>query len=155
MADISKGKYCGTCHGSLVFGPLSCARCHVRRDELALDVPLKGDMGVKFPHAPHTRWLPCETCHTKIFPMAPGKLHDDGGLLEGQILRDLSRSIVFGFTECARCHEPREELALDVTLKGAMPVTFRTPAPHALAACERCHTKAFPYGGWDDRDHHG
>jgi c(7)-type cytochrome triheme protein len=145
MADISKGKYCGTCHGTIAFGTTDCARCHTRRDELALDVPLKGDMGVKFPHARHTRWLPCETCHTKIFPMAAGettmKMAD---FFKGKYCGTCHGSIVFGFTDCARCHEPREELALDVTLKGAMPVTF-PHAPHTRwLPCESCHTKLFP-----------
>jgi c(7)-type cytochrome triheme protein len=145
MADISKGKYCGMCHGTLTFGPKQCDRCHMKREEMALDVTLKGDMGVRFPHAPHTRWLPCEACHTKIFPMAGGQTTitmDD--ISKGKYCGHCHGSIAFGTTDCARCHEPREELALDVSLKGVMPVTF-PHAPHTRwLPCERCHTKIFP-----------
>jgi c(7)-type cytochrome triheme protein len=145
MADIAKGKYCGTCHGSLTFGPKECGRCHARREELPLDVTLKGNMGVKFPHAPHTRWLPCESCHTKIFPMAGGQTTITmADIAKGKYCGTCHGKIVFATTECGRCHEPRAELALDVSLKGVMPVTF-PHAPHTRwLPCESCHTKLFP-----------
>lgn len=75
-------------------------------EELPIEVNLKGAMPVVFPHAPHTRWLACDNCHTDIFPMEGGATEmtmealNDGkfcGVCHGKVAFDI-------MTGCPLCH---------------------------------------------------
>jgi c(7)-type cytochrome triheme protein len=70
-----------------------------------MEVDLKGPMPVKFAHAPHTKWLACENCHTDIFEMAAGTAEitmDD--LNGGKYCGVCHGKVAFETTACARCH---------------------------------------------------
>jgi len=147
MADLGKGKHCGACHGSVAFDLTRCARCHTPIQELELDVQLAGAMNVKFPHAPHAAWLPCDRCHDTLFPMAAGKTRMDmADLAKGKYCGTChgTGKMAFDLSQCERCHVKQPETDLDVTLKGPLPVTF-PHAPHTRwLPCDRCHDKLFP-----------
>jgi c(7)-type cytochrome triheme protein len=71
------------------------------------EVPLKGEQGVIFHHATHSRWLACDNCHDAIFPKTAGATTmtmdemGDGkhcGVCHGK------GKIAFDLKVCAGCH---------------------------------------------------
>lgn len=76
--------------------------------ELDLDIIFKdtGSMAyVKFPHKPHTQWLACKNCHTKLFPYKTGivdmKMDD---ILLGKYCGTCHGKVAFSPMLCERCH---------------------------------------------------
>ncbi len=73
MAEMNKGKACGSCHnGSEAFTTAgNCDRCHKGFKPAA--VTFKTDGGdVTFSHEFHTGMYKCDECHTKRFPFKAG-----------------------------------------------------------------------------------
>ncbi len=73
MADMAKGKSCGTCHnGKDAFSTAGdCAKCHPGFKPK--DIVFKTDAGdATFSHDFHLGMFKCADCHTKIFPYATG-----------------------------------------------------------------------------------
>lgn len=75
MADMDKGKSCGTCHnGKDVFATSGdCAKCHkgLKPGNLSYMVP-KPAGEATFSHDFHLQAYKCGDCHTKIFPYRVG-----------------------------------------------------------------------------------
>ena len=75
MADMAKGKSCGTCHnGKDVFASTGdCAKCHkgLKPGKLSYRVP-KPAGEATFSHEFHLQSYKCNDCHTKIFPYRVG-----------------------------------------------------------------------------------
>jgi c(7)-type cytochrome triheme protein len=75
MADMEKGKSCGTCHnGKDAFSSSGdCGICH--KGMKPATITFKTDAGVAtFSHDFHTQAYKCSDCHTKIFPYKAGAL---------------------------------------------------------------------------------
>jgi c(7)-type cytochrome triheme protein len=75
MAEMDKGKSCGTCHnGKDAFTTAgNCDTCH--KGFKPANIPFKTDGGdVSFSHDFHTGMYKCADCHTKRFPFKAGAL---------------------------------------------------------------------------------
>jgi len=77
--------------------------------ELPLDVLLKApvpDFDVVFPHAAHTYWLRCDSCHPSIFRMKAGSNPITmAKVLEGEYCGRCHGKVAFEpETSCSRCH---------------------------------------------------
>ncbi|BCS53028.1 cytochrome c3 family protein [Geobacter sp. SVR] len=73
MADMAKGKSCGTCHnGKEAFSSNGdCVKCH--KGLKPGTITFKTDAGVAtFSHEFHLQAYKCADCHTKIFPYKAG-----------------------------------------------------------------------------------
>jgi c(7)-type cytochrome triheme protein len=127
--------------------------------ELDLDVTMEssGQPAFKaiFAHSSHTKWLACDNCHPRVFPMQ--------GKMEGVKPIDLhSRrycgschgSVAFGITtSCRPCHPNYEQarhheatLDLDVPVP-ASPASGGTTtfshSTHRFLECANCHSKLY------------
>ena len=64
---------------------------------------------VKYPHAPHTRWLTCQSCHPGIFPIdrsAPPTVVTMAKIAEGRYCGVCHGRVAFAPEgRCARCHK--------------------------------------------------
>lgn len=75
MADMAKGKSCGTCHnGKDAFASTGdCATCH--KGYKPGNITFKTDGGLAtFSHDFHLQSYKCADCHTKVFPYKAGTL---------------------------------------------------------------------------------
>ncbi|MBK5275127.1 MAG: cytochrome c3 family protein [Desulfuromonadales bacterium] len=151
MADMAKGKSCGTCHnGKEVFASTGdCAKCHRGLKPANIVFNLKGITPATFSHEIHTAAYACKDCHTKIFPfkavvgkatmadMANGK--SCGTCHNGKL--------VFASTgDCAKCHQGMKPGMINFMLpKSTGPVTFSHEFHLQSYKCADCHTKIFPY----------
>jgi c(7)-type cytochrome triheme protein len=71
MAEMEKGKSCGTCHnGTTAFHVKECVRCHKAKE---LTLVVKGAGNVQFSHKSHTSRNNCNDCHTTIFGLSKNK----------------------------------------------------------------------------------
>ncbi|MBW4055017.1 MAG: cytochrome c3 family protein [Proteobacteria bacterium] len=76
MADMAKGKSCGTCHnGTDAFAATGdCNKCHKGMKPKTLTFKDgNGTIIGYFSHAFHTEMYKCSDCHTKIFPYSSAK----------------------------------------------------------------------------------
>ncbi|MFZ3208685.1 MAG: cytochrome c3 family protein [Geobacteraceae bacterium] len=108
MADMEKGKSCGTCHnGKDTFSVISnCDRCH--KGFKPGIMTFKTDAGdAKFSHEFHLSMYKCQDCHTKIFPYKVGILRIgmegmDGGKSCGACHN--GKDAFSSKEDCAKCH---------------------------------------------------
>ena len=72
MAQMEKGKSCGTCHnGKSAFKVDECTKCHPVRE---VDFKVKDAGDVMFSHELHTGIYKCGDCHVKLYlPSAKNK----------------------------------------------------------------------------------
>jgi c(7)-type cytochrome triheme protein len=127
MSALYAGKFCGKCHGKVVFPTIGdCGRCHqgmggtgkakainavpghitmVRKDQ---SPALKSIPVAVFPHLPHRILFRCYVCHDAIFKMKRGadvvtmkeiNAHKYCGACHNGVT-----AFVPGFSECDRCH---------------------------------------------------
>ena len=69
---------------------------------------------VVFPHAPHTMWLNCRTCHPDIFIMKQGANPVSmDRIIKGEFCGRCHGVVAFPVTDCFRCHS-REKNPLTV-----------------------------------------
>ncbi|MBE9503768.1 MAG: hypothetical protein IME96_06295 [Proteobacteria bacterium] len=66
----------------------------------------KGVSDVLFPHAPHTYWIICDSCHSSMFALKSG---DTKGMSmkaidEGEFCGRCHGKVAFRLDECERCH---------------------------------------------------
>jgi c(7)-type cytochrome triheme protein len=83
MADMEKGKSCGTCHNGKDAATVTgnCDRCH--KGFKPGVITWKTDGGdAKFSHEFHLGMYKCEDCHTKLFPFKAGVQHSGMGAME-------------------------------------------------------------------------
>jgi c(7)-type cytochrome triheme protein len=109
MADMGKGKSCGTCHnGKDAFSSAGdCATCH--KGFKPGVITFKTDGGpAAFSHEFHLQSYKCADCHTKVFPYKAGALKASMGDMESG-------------KSCGACHNKG---------KDAFPVQ---------GDCEKCH----------------
>lgn len=75
MADMAKGKSCGTCHnGKDAFASSGdCGKCHKGMKPAGITFKTSAGEAV-FSHEFHTQTYKCADCHTRIFPFKAGAL---------------------------------------------------------------------------------
>lgn len=67
---------------------------------------------VIYPHAPHTYWLKCDTCHPQIFEMSAGaNPMSMKEIVEGKWCGKCHGKVAFPLTDCNRCHTAVKEKA--------------------------------------------
>lgn len=109
MADMEKGKGCGTCHNgkdaATVIG--NCDRCH--KGFKPGIITFKTDAGeAKFSHEFHLGMYKCEECHTRIFPYKAGVQHIGMGGMEGGKSCGSCHNGKVAFStkdDCGKCHK--------------------------------------------------
>lgn len=107
MADMEKGKSCGTCHnGTAAFHVKQCARCHNTKE---VTIPVKGAGNVKFSHNTHASRNSCNDCHTAIFGINKSK--------KSTSMADMEKG-----KSCGTCHDG----------KSAFPVTANCAECHKM-----------------------
>lgn len=99
MADMAKGKSCGTCHnGKDAFTTVGeCDKCHKGFKPGTLTFKNEGGE-VKFSHEFHLGMYKCADCHTKLFPYKAGAQHFGMGAM------DSGKS-------CGGCHNGKDAFA--------------------------------------------
>jgi c(7)-type cytochrome triheme protein len=121
MQQISEGRSCGVCHGSVAFPSSACHRCHPMMpasdpvaDTLGVDIVFSRDSsaGSGFPPAVFPHWIHrvryrCSACHPAPFA------HERGGT-------EIDKAEMQSGATCGLCHDGREAFA--------------------LFDCNRCHT---------------
>jgi c(7)-type cytochrome triheme protein len=111
MADMAKGKSCGTCHdGKDVFATAGdCAKCHkgLKPGVLSYMVPKPAGQA-SFSHEFHLQSYKCADCHTKIFPYRVGATKATMADMEkGKACGTChgKGKDAFGVDECIKCHK--------------------------------------------------
>lgn len=134
MADVFQGRYCGECHGKVVFPATTCGRCHSdlsmppsdatppfpgsitmgRSEEGDSTAVTGGRVGLEalppavFPHWVHQVRYKCKVCHVELFEARAGA--------NRVTMADISAG-----EACGRCHDGR--------------TAFST----VFGECDRCH----------------
>jgi c(7)-type cytochrome triheme protein len=109
MAEMEKGKWCGTCHnGKDAFTAAgNCATCH--KGFTPGPITFKNEGGeVKFSHEFHLGMYKCEECHTKVFPFKAGAKHATMTDMEGGKSCGTCHNAKDAFTvkeNCEKCHK--------------------------------------------------
>jgi c(7)-type cytochrome triheme protein len=110
MADMAKGKSCGSCHdGKTAFASTGdCATCH--KGFKPGIITFKTDAGLAtFSHDFHLQNYKCADCHTKIFPFKAGALKATMGDMEaGKSCGTCHNKGKDAFSvqeECGKCHK--------------------------------------------------
>jgi c(7)-type cytochrome triheme protein len=151
MADMAKGKSCGTCHnGKDVFATTGdCAKCHRGLKPQDIVFKLKGITPATFSHDIHTAVYACKDCHTKIFPYKAevGKATMDD-MAKGKSCGTCHNGKdVFASTgDCAKCHKGLKPGVINYMIpKPAGEASFSHEFHLQSYKCADCHTKIFPY----------
>jgi c(7)-type cytochrome triheme protein len=100
MADMEKGKSCGSCHnGKDAFSSGGdCAKCH--KGFKPGVITFKNDGGeVKFSHEIHLGMYKCPDCHTKIFPYKAGS-------------QPVTMTGMEGGKSCGTCHNAKDAFSV-------------------------------------------
>ena len=151
MAEMERGKTCGTCHnGKKAFAvTANCDRCHKGMKPKDIVFKLKGFTAATFSHDIHTAAYSCKDCHTKTFPYKAvvGKATMDD-MAKGKSCGSCHNGKeVFATTgDCAKCHKGMKPGTLSYNIpKPAGEATFSHEFHLQSYKCEDCHTKIFPY----------
>jgi c(7)-type cytochrome triheme protein len=106
MAQMEKGKSCGSCHtGKGVFAVSECQRCHPVKD---IDFKVKDTGDVKFSHDLHTGMYKCGDCHDKLYlPSAKNKRRSMADMEAAQSCGAChdEKSAFTVKENCDRCHK--------------------------------------------------
>ncbi|WP_298435965.1 cytochrome c3 family protein [Geobacter sp.] len=144
MAEMEKGKSCGTCHNGKRAFPLSaCTRCHITK-EVAVDIP---DFGaVTFSHKFHLGLgaFGCGDCHNAIFKASTDNPHASMAEMERGKSCGACHDGSTAFTvkeNCTRCHTVRNiGFAADAQFSHANHLGLGT------FGCRDCHSRLFIAG---------
>jgi c(7)-type cytochrome triheme protein len=100
MADMDKGKSCGTCHnGKDAFTSSgNCDKCHKGYKPEAVSFKNEGGE-VKFSHDFHLGMYKCEDCHTKLFPFKAGS-------------KPTSMTNMESGASCGACHNAKDAFSV-------------------------------------------
>jgi c(7)-type cytochrome triheme protein len=110
MADMVKGKSCGSCHnGKTAFAASGdCNKCHVGYKPANLTFKNnRGTIVGYFSHDFHTAAYACSDCHTKTFPYGGGKRMTMKDMQQGKSCGAChDGKTAFAVTSsCAKCHK--------------------------------------------------
>lgn len=101
MADMEKGKSCGTCHdGKSAFSSSGdCAKCHKGFKTAPITFKIKsGYKNASFSHEFHQEVYKCKDCHTKLYPYGRGKEVSMKGMKDG--------------ASCGACHNDKDAFSV-------------------------------------------
>lgn len=111
MADMAKGKSCGSCHdGKDVFSANGdCVKCHIGLKPGTLSYMVPKPAGeASFSHEFHLQAYKCADCHTKIFPYRVGATKATMADMENGKSCGTCHGKgkdAFGVDECIKCHK--------------------------------------------------
>jgi c(7)-type cytochrome triheme protein len=100
MADMEKGKSCGSCHnGKEAFTAAgNCDTCH--KGFKPATITFKNEGGeVKFSHDFHLGMYKCADCHTKLFPFKAG-------------VKKATMTLMEGGNSCGGCHNGKDAFSV-------------------------------------------
>ena len=140
MADMAKGKSCGSCHkGEKAFALAECARCH-QSNEIVFKVKATGPTG--FSHKSHLAKSPdCGVCHPALFATGSTRRFTMADMKKGKscgACHDGKKA--FSVDTCVTCH-PVKEITYQVKETG--PTHFSHKSHLAVAECGACHPKLY------------
>jgi c(7)-type cytochrome triheme protein len=153
MAEMEKGKSCGSCHnGKKAFTvAANCGSCHRALTTKTLKYKSKPVNDAVFSHDFHTQAYKCNDCHTKKFDYRQGSRKATMAEMEkGKscgVCHD-GKTAFAASGDCNKCHVGYKPANLTFknsrgTLIGYFSHDFHT----AAFQCKDCHTKLYPYGG--------
>ena len=106
MAEMEKGRSCGTCHnGKTAFSLASCITCHPVKDRTFI---VKDAGNVIFSHTYHITLFKCGDCHTTIYETAKSKTRTTMTEMEAGKSCGACHDGKAAFTvkgSCATCHK--------------------------------------------------
>ncbi len=140
MAEMAKGKSCGTCHNKTrAFGLTDCARCHLVK-EVPIEIANFGT--VTFSHNFHLGMYSCGDCHNKLFKPGPGNPRVSMVQMEKGAACGACHDGKTAFTvkgECSKCHTVKE-------IPFAASAAFSHKFHLQMYQCGNCHNKVFVAG---------
>lgn len=154
MAEMDKGKSCGTCHnGKKAFATnANCGSCHRGLSTKDLSYPSKGVSNAVFSHANHLKkYSTCAECHTAKFNYKQGSRKATMAEMEkgkscGSCHNGKTAFSVAG--DCAKCHKGLKPANLTFKNSRGTVVGYFSHDFHTAAfGCQDCHSKLFPMGG--------
>lgn len=110
MADMSKGKSCGSCHnGKVAFSTDGdCGKCHMGLKPGVIKFKTEGGEA-SFSHEVHLQMFKCLDCHTKIFPYKAGILKATMGDMEAGkscgTCHNKGKDAFAVQDDCGKCHK--------------------------------------------------
>ena len=140
MADMEKGKSCGTCHdGGKAFSLKECVGCHQTK-EIIYKVKATGPTG--FSHKFHLAKSPdCGSCHPSVFAAGTNKHFTMADMEKGKSCGACHNGKkAFGLDKCVTCH-PVKEITFKVKETG--PTLFSHKFHIEVADCGKCHSKLY------------
>lgn len=136
MAQMEKGKSCGSCHNGKGAFPLSkCARCHTA-GEIVFRVAATGP--TRFSHASHLEQSEdCRGCHPALFAAGSKRRYTMAEMEKGRSCGAChNASQAFSIKECAKCHPVRDVLFDEKTTGN---VLFSHAFHTGIQTCSDCH----------------
>jgi len=140
MADMLKGKSCGTCHnGRLSFSVKECVRCHQTK-EIVYQVKATG--ATHFSHKKHGNLYPnCAVCHPGLFAAGNNRAATMKDMEKGKSCGACHNGRkAFGVDKCTTCH-PVKEMVFKVKETG--PTLFKHAEHIESHHCSDCHPTLF------------
>ncbi len=141
MADMEKGKSCGTCHdGRTAFKVTECVRCH-KVGVVAIEIP---DFGAAtFSHPFHLSMYSCTDCHNSLFkPSRTKNPHVTMAQMEKGAACGACHDGSTAFSvkgDCTKCHKVKD-------IHFGAQATFSHTFHLGMFSCRECHTKIFIAG---------
>ncbi len=142
MADMNKGKSCGSCHdGKTAFSVAKdCSACHPVKEILFTD-------DARFSHKKHLEMHSCSECHNKLYAAGPDnrrftmpemeKGNSCGACHDGKN--------AFGVAgDCSKCH--KSTVTVTFAVKETGPTAFSHAAHAKVSGCSDCHNGIFVPG---------
>ena len=150
MAEMEKGKSCGSCHnGKQAFDVNKCSKCH-SSPELTYNTPPVTK--ATFSHAFHTQVYSCKDCHSGV--LKPDRKKNKRATMaemeKGQSCGTChdGKSAFSVKGDCAKCHTGFK-IPGKLTFKGKQGTIighFSHEFHTAVYQCSDCHTTLYPYG---------
>jgi c(7)-type cytochrome triheme protein len=141
MADMEKGKSCGSCHnGTKAFSVAKCEGCHPAPKQVVFKVKETGP--TVFSHTTHTKQYSCGTCHTRLYAIGSNKHASMAAMEKGKSCGACHNDKdAFSVSECQRCHPTKE---ITFKLADVSDAKFSHSAHTSMYGCSTCHTGTYP-----------
>lgn len=139
MADMEKGKSCGTCHnGKRAFDIKECIKCH-KVDDVTMRVKETGP--VLFSHKKHINAFDCASCHPAFFPIGTHKPVSMAQMEKGKSCGACHTGKgTFAIGDCVRCHPTKD---VNFKVKDTGDVKFSHDLHTGIFKCGDCHVKLY------------
>lgn len=153
MAEMEKGKSCGTCHnGKKAFTvAANCGSCHRALSTKPLTYKVKNVKDAQFSHEAHLKMFKCNDCHTKNFDYRQGSRKATMAEMEKGKSCGVCHNGKTAFAssgDCNKCHQGYKPANLTFKNNRGTVIGYFSHDFHTAAfQCKDCHTTLFPYGG--------